>query len=143
MMHGERIGFEEVEPLDFCVVGSVAVSREGGRTGKGAGFADLETGIFRELGIIGADDADGDHRAFLASWSTTPRCSCMAHDSPLDFVATEEELIVTGNTAAAAEGRRLGSRAGRPVRNHPVPARAARPHAGAQRSGRVAMEDVT
>ncbi len=51
MTHGERITFEEVEPLDFCVVGgSVAVTRSGGRTGKGAGFADLETGIFRELG---------------------------------------------------------------------------------------------
>ena len=53
MAHGERIAFEEVEPLDFCVVGSVAVTRSGGRTGKGAGFADLETGIFRELGKIG------------------------------------------------------------------------------------------
>jgi 5-formyltetrahydrofolate cyclo-ligase len=52
MQHGERISFEDVDHLDFCVVGSVAVSREGGRTGKGAGFADLETGIFRELGII-------------------------------------------------------------------------------------------
>jgi len=53
MAHGERIGFEEVEPLDSCVVGSVAVTRSGGRTDKGAGFADLETGIFRELGKIG------------------------------------------------------------------------------------------
>src|SRR3569623_3060147 len=51
MEHGERIGFEDVAPLDFCVVGSVAVTRAGGRTGKGAGFADLETAIFRELGI--------------------------------------------------------------------------------------------
>ena len=30
--------------LDFCVVGCVAVTRSGGRTGKGAGFADLEQG---------------------------------------------------------------------------------------------------
>jgi len=38
MAHGERIGFEEVEPLDSCVVGSVTVTRSGGRTGKGGGL---------------------------------------------------------------------------------------------------------
>jgi len=103
MMHGERIGFEEVEPLDFCVVGSVAVSREGGRTGKGAGFADLETGIFRELGIIGPASvmATTVHSSQLVDNS---RVFMMAHDSPLDLVATEAELIVTGNTAPRPKG---------------------------------------
>jgi len=96
MMHGERIGFEEVEPLDFCVVGSVAVSRQGGRTGKGAGFADLETGIFRELGIIGPDTpmATTVHSSQLVDNS---RVFMLAHDSPLDYVATEAEMIATGN----------------------------------------------
>ena len=103
MMHGERIGFEEVEPLDFCIVGSVAVSRQGGRTGKGAGFADLETGIFRELGIIGPDTpmATTVHSSQLVPDS---KVFMMAHDSPLDFVATEQELIVTGNTAPRPRG---------------------------------------
>jgi 5-formyltetrahydrofolate cyclo-ligase len=103
MMHGERIGFEEVEPLDFCIVGSVAVSRQGGRTGKGAGFADLETGIFRELGIIGRDTpmATTVHSSQLVPDS---KVFMMAHDSPLDFVATEMELIVTGNTAPRPSG---------------------------------------
>ena len=103
MMHGERIGFEEVEPLDFCVVGSVAVSRQGGRTGKGAGFADLETGIFRELGIIGPDTpmATTIHSSQLVPDS---KVFMMAHDSPLDFVSTEKELIVTGNTASRPRG---------------------------------------
>jgi len=103
MMHGERIGFEEVEPLDFCIVGSVAVSRQGGRTGKGAGFADLETGIFRELGIIGPDTpiATTVHSSQLVPDN---KVFMMAHDSPLDFVATEQELIVTGNTAPRPRG---------------------------------------
>lgn len=97
MAHGERVGFEEVEPLDFCIVGSVAVSRSGGRTGKGAGFADLETGIFRELGIIGPQTpmATTVHSSQLVPEA---RVVMMPHDSPLDFVATEAELIVTGNT---------------------------------------------
>lgn len=103
MMHGERIEFEEVEPLDFCVVGSVAVSREGGRTGKGAGFADLETGIFRELGIIGPETpmATTVHSSQLVDNS---KVFMLAHDSPLDFVATEKELIVTGNTQPRPKG---------------------------------------
>ena len=103
MMHGERIGFEEVEKLDFAIVGSVAVSRSGGRTGKGAGFADLETGIFRELGIIGPGTpmATTVHSSQLVP---DDKVFMMVHDSPLDFVATEAELIVTGNTAPRPKG---------------------------------------
>jgi 5-formyltetrahydrofolate cyclo-ligase len=96
MAHGERIGFEDVETLDFCVVGSVAVTRGGGRTGKGAGFADLETGIFRELGKIGPATpmATTIHSSQLVDGD---RVVMQAHDSPLDYVATELELIATGN----------------------------------------------
>src|ERR1700733_15967630 len=50
MEHGEPIGFEDMPKLDFCVVGCVAVTRSGGRTGKGAGFADLEQGCFANSG---------------------------------------------------------------------------------------------
>ena len=53
-----------MELLDFVVVGCVAVTRAGGRTGKGGGFADLELGIFRELGKVGAGDADRHHGPF-------------------------------------------------------------------------------
>jgi 5-formyltetrahydrofolate cyclo-ligase len=103
MMHGERIGFEDVEKLDFCVVGSVAVSREGGRTGKGAGFADLETGIFRELGII---DAQTPMATTIHSSQLAPDAAIfmMKHDSPLDLIATQDELIVTGNAAPRPKG---------------------------------------
>jgi len=102
-MHGERVGFDAVEPLEFCVVGSVAVSRAGRRTGKGAGFADLETGIFRELGIIGPDTpmATTVHSSQLVS---DDRVVMAAHDSPLDYVATETGLIVTANTDPRPRG---------------------------------------
>ncbi len=97
MTHGERMEFEDVEPLDFCVVGSVAVSRAGGRTGKGAGFADLETAIFRELGTV---TATTPMATTVHSLQLVPDALIVieAHDSPLDFVATEEGLITTGNT---------------------------------------------
>ncbi len=78
------------------MVGSVAVGRLGGRTGKGAGFADLETAIFRELGTIRPDTpiATTVHSCQLVDDS---HVVIEAHDSPLDFIATEAELIVTDN----------------------------------------------
>lgn len=95
--HGEALQFEDVEPLDFCVVGSVAVGRKGGRTGKGAGFADLETAIFRELGTIGdaTPIATTVHSSQLVD---DIRVVIEAHDTPLDFIATETELIRTAHT---------------------------------------------
>lgn len=94
--HGERIGFEQVKRLDFCVVGSVAVSRAGGRTGKGAGFADLETAIFRELGTISETTPVA---TTVHSCQIVPDEDVIieAHDAPLDMVATEKELVRTGN----------------------------------------------
>ncbi|WP_423065470.1 5-formyltetrahydrofolate cyclo-ligase [Devosia sp. CN2-171] len=96
MEHGERIGFEDVAPLDFAVVGSVAVTRIGGRTGKGAGFADLETAIFRELGII-SDRTPIATTVHSSQLVDATRVVLESHDSPLDYVATELELISTNN----------------------------------------------
>jgi 5-formyltetrahydrofolate cyclo-ligase len=103
MEHGERIEFEAMEPLDFCVVGSVAVGRSGGRTGKGAGFADLETGIFHELGIV---DETTPMATTVHSLQLVPDEAVVieSHDTPLDFIATELELIETRNTMPRPTG---------------------------------------
>ena len=103
MEHGQRVEFEEIEPLDFCVVGSVAVGRGGGRTGKGAGFADLETGIFRELGIVN-DATPMATTVHSSQLGPDDRVVIESHDSPLDYVATEAELIVTGNVMPRPAG---------------------------------------
>lgn len=94
--HGDRIGFEDVSRLDFCVVGSVAVTRGGARTGKGAGFADLETAILRELGKI-SDQTPMATTVHSLQLVDSDAVVMRAHDSPLDYVATELELITTGN----------------------------------------------
>ncbi len=103
MAHGERLEFEEIEPLDFCVVGSVAVSRAGGRTDKGASFADLETGIFPALGLV----SDRTQMATTVhSLQLVPDTAVVieAHDTPLDLIATEAELIETSCTLARPGG---------------------------------------
>lgn len=93
--HGEPVEFEAMPYLPFCVVGCVAVSRAGGRTGKGAGFADLELGIFRELGKVDAQTviATTVHSVQVVG---DERIVMQAHDSPLHLIATEAEVIRTG-----------------------------------------------
>ena len=95
MEHGERLGFEDVPPIDFAVVGSVAVTRAGGRTGKGAGFADLETGIFLALGRLppATPVATSVHSIQVVEEGRVPM---MPHDCPLDLIGTEAGLIEIG-----------------------------------------------
>ena len=89
-----------MEPLDFVVVGCVAVTRSGGRTGKGGGFADLELGIFRELGKVGPATpiATTVHSSQVVDDRSLPM---MPHNSALHYIATERELIETGTPSAS------------------------------------------
>jgi len=92
--HGDPVEFEDMELLDFVVVGCVAVSRAGGRTGKGGGFADLELGIFGELDKLKPDTliTTTVHSSQVVN---NDRLVMMAHDSALHAIATERELIKT------------------------------------------------
>lgn len=92
--HGDAVEFEDMEPLDFVVVGCVAVSREGARTGKGGGFADLELGIFRELSKLKPDTliTTTVHSSQLVD---NDQLVMMSHDSALHAIASEQELIET------------------------------------------------
>jgi 5-formyltetrahydrofolate cyclo-ligase len=103
LAHGDPVVFEEMEMLDFVVVGCVAVTRSGGRTGKGGGFADLELGIFRELGKLKPDTpiATTVHSSQVVDDKRLPM---MGHDSALNYVATEKELIDTRTTLAQPAG---------------------------------------
>jgi 5-formyltetrahydrofolate cyclo-ligase len=94
LAHGEPIAFEDMPALDFCVVGCVAVTRRGGRTGKGAGFADLEQGIFRELGKV-TDKTPIATCVHSSQVVAEEQVIMEPHDSALDFIATELELIDT------------------------------------------------
>ncbi len=94
LAHGERVEFEQMAPMDICAVGCVAVSPSGGRTGKGAGFADLEMGIFRELGLLrpGVPVVTTVHEAQLVE---DAEIVMQPHDTPLDWIITPERCIET------------------------------------------------
>lgn len=91
---GRPVDFRDMEAMDFVVVGCVAVTRAGGRTGKGGGFADLELGIFRELGLV------PEHAPIVTTVHDLQvvdddRIVMLDHDQPLDWIATPSELIET------------------------------------------------
>lgn len=101
--HGEPVEFEDMEMLDFVVVGCVAVTRSGGRTGKGGGFADLELGIFRELGKLRETTVIAT-TVHLRQVVDDTRLPMMGHDSALHTIATEKELIDTRTAFAQPAG---------------------------------------
>jgi len=86
-----HVEFDEIPHIDIAVVGSVATTHAGARIGKGGGFADLEFGVFHELGVV--DDA--------TTVATTvhdvqvvddDQIHMLAHDTPLDVIATPTAL---------------------------------------------------
>jgi len=48
--YGKEVALSDLPPIDLIVVGSVALSPDGRRIGKGEGYADREYAIIRELG---------------------------------------------------------------------------------------------
>jgi len=49
------VGTDEMRPVDIVVCGSVAVSHQGVRVGKGAGYSDIEVALLTEAGLIGPE----------------------------------------------------------------------------------------
>ena len=94
MQYGKRVDWREMQPYDLCVVGCVAVTRNGGRTGKGAGFADLELGIMRLVGLVtpATPVVTTVHSTQVVD---NERVVMVNHDTPLDWVITPDEAIKT------------------------------------------------
>lgn len=103
LKHGRKVNFEDMKPFDLVIVGCVAVTRKGGRTGKGGGFADLELGIFRDMNLV-----ESDTPVVTTVHSTqvvdNERIVMVDHDTPLDWIITEEEVINTETPYPEPEG---------------------------------------
>ncbi|MDH5687991.1 MAG: 5-formyltetrahydrofolate cyclo-ligase [Candidatus Bathyarchaeota archaeon] len=53
--HGQFCSLRDLPRIDLVVAGSVAVSLDGVRIGKGGGYSELEYGILRELDLVRED----------------------------------------------------------------------------------------
>ena len=100
---GRLVSFEEMEPIDLVVVGCVAVTRNGGRTGKGAGFADLELAMLKEFGLVQSDTpvVTTVHPLQIVAEERLPM---QAHDWALNWIVAPEEVIETNTTYSRPTG---------------------------------------
>jgi 5-formyltetrahydrofolate cyclo-ligase len=94
LQFGQPVRFNEMQPIDLVITGCVAVTRAGARTGKGGGFADLELGIFREFGLI-KPDTPMVTTVHALQVVEDERLVMQAHDWPLDWIVTPDEVIET------------------------------------------------
>jgi 5-formyltetrahydrofolate cyclo-ligase len=94
LRHGKPVRFEAMRGIDLVLVGCVAVTARGGRTGKGAGFADLELAMLGEFGLVQRETAIATTVHGLQLVAET-ELEMQKHDWPLDWIVTPERVIET------------------------------------------------
>ncbi|MFA9415724.1 5-formyltetrahydrofolate cyclo-ligase [Natrinema sp. HArc-T2] len=89
--HGEQIGPDEIDRVDLIVSGSVAVTEDGGRIGKGEGYSDLEYAVLRELGLVGEETpvATTVHERQVIDEPVT----LAAHDVGMNLIVTPDRVM--------------------------------------------------
>lgn len=88
----EPVPLDDLPQLDAIVTGSVAVTRDGRRCGKGEGYSDLEFAILRELGHDPVPVATTVHPLQIVDGFPTD-----AHDLPLSLIVTPDETLSVDN----------------------------------------------
>jgi len=92
--YGRSVRLEEMLPIDLVVAGSVGVTRDGARLGKGGGYSDLEFALARQTGLIGETiPVVTTVHALQVIKGPIPMTR---HDVALDYIATPQEVIATG-----------------------------------------------
>ncbi|MFC7044427.1 5-formyltetrahydrofolate cyclo-ligase [Halobacteriaceae archaeon GCM10025711] len=88
---GEQVGPDDVDAIDLVVSGSVAVTEDGARIGKGEGYSDLEYAVLRELGLV--DDATPVATTVHERQVVAEAVPVADHDVPMDLVVTPDRVI--------------------------------------------------
>jgi 5-formyltetrahydrofolate cyclo-ligase len=91
MQVGRLVAPHEMRPVDLIICGSVAVTRQGARVGRGGGYCDLEYALLRTEGRI------REYTPILTVVHPLQlieeRLPMRGHDIPVDFVVTSEQVI--------------------------------------------------
>jgi 5-formyltetrahydrofolate cyclo-ligase len=95
----EEVALAAMPRLDAIVCGSVAVTRDGRRCGKGEGYSDLEFAILRELGHPPVPVATTVHDLQIVGSLPSDRT-----DLPLSLIATPTRAIRVKHPGAAPAG---------------------------------------
>jgi 5-formyltetrahydrofolate cyclo-ligase len=91
LKYGRAATLQELHAVDLVLVGSVAVSRQGARLGRGTGASDLEYALLRRAGKV---------REYTPIVTTVhplqvidDRIAMRAHDVPVDFLITPDHVV--------------------------------------------------
>lgn len=95
----QEVSLDALPEMDLIVAGSVAVTKDGKRCGKGHGYSDLEYAILRELGHPAVPVVTTVHDIQVVK--DFPRDD---HDVPLSLIATPTENIRIENPLPAPHG---------------------------------------
>jgi 5-formyltetrahydrofolate cyclo-ligase len=94
MREGRPVAIGDMRRVDLVVCGSVAVSRDGVRVGKGGGYSDLELGLLVQAGLVDDDTviATTVHPLQVLG-EELPETE---HDFRVDVVVTPDDVVETG-----------------------------------------------
>ncbi|CAH4037056.1 methenyltetrahydrofolate synthase domain-containing protein [Pieris brassicae] len=93
--YGKPLTIEESVSLDLVVMGSVAVSKEGYRIGKGRGYGDLEFGLIMHMKAIKPNTLVVTTVHDCQVFDTLPQELFGPHDVPIDIIVTPTQVIET------------------------------------------------
>lgn len=110
---GRIIGIDDEIKIDLLILGSVAVSKQGYRIGKGKGYADLEFAVLLEMKAVTEETlivtVVHDSQVHIKIWKqlfylcllqifdTLPSELFQPHDVPVDYILTPTQVIQVEN----------------------------------------------
>jgi 5-formyltetrahydrofolate cyclo-ligase len=100
---GKPVALADMRPIDLIVAGSVAVSRDGARLGKGGGYSDLEYALCRQAGLV---QEDTPIVTTVHPMQVVPDgvIEMTAHDISLNWFATPEGIVQTTSRYPRPQG---------------------------------------
>jgi len=99
--YGQFCSLRDLPKIDLAVAGSVAVSMDGVRIGKGGGYSELEYGILRELDLVWEDTPVFTTVHDVQVVARVPR---ELHDLVVDAIITPTRTIRIGRRSPRPKG---------------------------------------
>uniref|UniRef100_T1IMT5 Methenyltetrahydrofolate synthase domain-containing protein n=1 Tax=Strigamia maritima TaxID=126957 RepID=T1IMT5_STRMM len=91
--YSKPVSLNEKIKIDLIIIGSVAVSTQGLRIGKGEGYADLEYAMMRELGAVSAQTPIISVVHDCQIFDDLPRNLFGIHDVTVDLIVSPTRVI--------------------------------------------------
>ena len=102
--YAEPVAPGNMRPVDLIVAGSVAVTPEGDRIGKGEGYSDLEFAILTEAGRVDQETTIVTTVHEMQVLDAETEFQTDDHDVPIDRIVTPEQVIETDRRADRPDG---------------------------------------